>query len=266
MDREALRAQLVRTGIAGEVATPRENNLEHYRRMAAGDPRHQFGLTLRGWTFERTLDTMARLCGVRPDPRYLRGIDTIDPELTVDALEVMGKRIGAAAERRETVMFATGHPGTLMGVYRAIEDRLRAAGCAVSTPSGGWSYAAEEYYGSPYRELSYTGGVAALVNAAGDPAHTHDPQPMRAMLRELANGPRPDLVIADHGWAGAAGEAGIDTVGFADCNDPALFAGQEDGKIVVTVPLDDGIRPAEHYVPLTEYLLARAGFAESGAR
>ncbi|WP_204249157.1 phosphatase [Nocardia arizonensis] len=262
IDRDALCAQLVRTGIAGEVATPREGNLEHFRRMAAKDPRHQFGLALSDWTFEETLDMMARLCGVHPDPRHLRGIDTIDPYLTIGALESMGERIGAAARDRQTVMLATGHPGTLMGVYRAIEDRLRAAGCTVLTPSAGWSYAAEEYHGSPYRELCYTSGVAALVGAAGEPAHTHDPRPMRVMLRELANGPWPDLVIADHGWAGAAGEAGIDTVGFADCNDPALFAGQVEGKIVATVPLDDGIRPAEHYVPLTEYLLRHAGFTE----
>lgn len=85
---------------------------------------------------------------------------------------------------------------------------------------------------------------------------------MRAMLRELADGPWPDFVIADHGWAGAAGEAGIATVGFADCNDPALFAGQAEGKIVVAVPLDDGIRPEHHYEPLIAYLLGCAGLAD----
>ncbi|MGN2641659.1 phosphatase [Nocardia takedensis] len=262
IERDGLREQLVGVGIAGEVATPREGNLEHYRRMVAKNPRYQFGLVLKDWTFEEILDTMVRLCGVNPDPRHVRGIDTIDPELTIDALEAMGERIGQAAARRETVVLATGHPATLMGVYRAVEDRLRAAGCTVLTPAAGWSYEAEEYYGSPYRELRYEGGVAALVGAAGEPAHTHDPRPMRVMLRELTNGPWPDLMIADHGWAGAAGEAGIDTVGFADCNDPALFAGQVEGKIRVTVPLDDGIRPAEHYLPMTGYLLARAGFTD----
>ena len=43
-------------------------------------------------------------------------------------------------------------------------------------------------------------------------------------------------MIADHGWAGAAGEAGIETVGFADSNDPALFVGEAEGKIAVAVP------------------------------
>ncbi|MEV0293145.1 phosphatase [Nocardia sp. NPDC050710] len=264
-DRESLREQLLRARIAGEVATPREGNLEHYRRMVAKYPDYQFGLALKDWTFEETLDMMARLCGVNPDPGHVRGIDTIDPDLTIDALEAMGARIGEAAREREAVLLATGHPAKLMVVYRALEDRLRAAGCAVLTPAAGWSYDADVHFGSAYREIAYTSGVAALFGDDGLPRHTHDPRPMQAMLRELAAtdpGYRPDLVIADHGWAGAAGEAGIDTVGFADCNDPALFAGQVEGKIVVAVPLDDGIVPAEHYAPLIAYLLARAGLGD----
>ena len=31
-----------------------------------------------------------------------------------------------------------------------------------------------------------------------------------------------DLVVGDHGWAGAAAERGIDVVAVADINDPAL--------------------------------------------
>ncbi|MBF6167478.1 phosphatase [Streptomyces gardneri] len=259
-DRELLRKHLLETRIAGDVATPREGNLSHYRKMVEKEPRYQFGLTLRDWTFDETLAMMARLCGVSPDPRHLRGPDTIDAELTLDALDAMGARIGLAARRRETVILATGHPETLMDVYRAVEDALRAAGCVVLTPAAGWSYRVTARIGSQNREIVYTSGVAALGDD-GRLKHTHDPHPMRAVLRELRDagaGHWPDLVIADHGWAGAAGEAGIETVGFADSNDPALFAGQVEGKIAVTVPLDDGVHP-EYYRPLTTYLLDRAG-------
>ncbi|MFI9506243.1 phosphatase [Nocardia sp. NPDC052566] len=257
--REALREQLIRVRIAGEVATPREGNLLHYRRMVAKDPGYQFGLKLKDWTFDETLAMMARLCGVNPDPRHAWGIDTIDPDRTLDALDAMADRIAAAARRQATVLLATGHPERLMGVYRAVEDGLRAAGCAVLTPAAGWSYHVPGSSGPKYREITYTSGVAALMSKDGRLEHTHDPQPMQVMLRELDSA-WPDFVIADHGWAGAAGEAGIETVGFADCNDPALFAGHAEGKIAVTVPLDDGLRP-EHYLPLTAYLLARAGIA-----
>lgn len=259
-DRALLREHLLKTRIAGDVATPREGNLANYRKMVRKDPGYQFGLTLKDWTFAETLEMMARLCGVSPDPRHVRGADTIDVDLTLDALDAMGARIGVAARRRETVILATGHPDTLMGVYRAVEDALRAAGCVVLAPAAGWSYLVTTPFGPQIREIVYTSGVAAL-GTDGTLRHTHDPHPMRAVLRELrdtATGHRPDLVVADHGWAGAAGEAGIETVGFADSNDPALFAGQAEGKIAVTVPLDDGIHP-DHYRPLIAYLLNRAG-------
>ena len=35
---------LVKTRIAGEVATPRENNLSHYRQLANGNRHYWFGL------------------------------------------------------------------------------------------------------------------------------------------------------------------------------------------------------------------------------
>ncbi|WP_067833458.1 phosphatase [Nocardia lijiangensis] len=259
VSRAELREQLVRSGIAGEVATPREGNLRHYGRMVAKDPRYQFGLRLRDWSFDETLAMMARLCGVDPNPERTRGVDTIDPDLTIDALDAMGERLGAAAADGATVLLATGHPETLLGVYRAIEDALRAAGCAVLTPAAGWSYESRLWEPSPYREIAYASGVAALVGADGRWRHTHDPEPMRAALAHL-DGELPRLVVADHGWAGAAGEAGIETVGFGDCNDPALFAGYDEGKIAVAVPLDDGLEPGL-YEPLTEYLLRRAQLA-----
>ena len=76
------------------------------------------------------------------------------------------------------------------------------------------------------------------------------------------DGTPPDLVIGDHGWAGAAGQAGVDAVGFADCNDPALFVGEAEGRVVSCVPLDDNVDP-RRYAPLTAYLLDRAGLSEA---
>jgi len=271
--REELREHLVASMIAGDVATPRQNNLLHYRRMALGYPYYRFGLVFRRrWTERDVLAMMAELCGVIPDPRHLYGDDTIDPDKTIDALEVMAERIGLAARRRERVLLATGHPEVLTPIYAAVGRALRARGCTVLTPAEGWSYVPEVGAPPEPRRIRYLEGtVAALEDEAGRVQHTHDSAPMEAVLAELAaSSPAadgspaagrarwPDLVIADHGWAGAAGQAGIDTVGFADCNDPALFAGQVEGKILVTVPLDDGVRP-DRYEPLTAYLMSRSG-------
>lgn len=251
----------MRTFIAGDVATPRHNNLRHFRKMAEGEPYYQFGLDLGEWTYEQTIEAMARLAGTSPDPGHFYGEDTIDPDLTLDALEAMAGHIGRAAREKQNVLLATGHPGALLDpLYVPVARALREAGCTVLTPAEGWSYLSDESWeGRQRRVIRYTEGVAAL-EFGGVFQHTHHAAPMERMLANLADesGHWPDLVIADHGWAGAAGEAGVSTVGFADCNDPALFAGHIVGKIEVCVPLDDNVLPA-HYIPLTTYLLSHAG-------
>ncbi|MGH3389840.1 MAG: phosphatase [Actinomadura sp.] len=262
--RAELRDQLVRTLIAGPVATPRQNNLLHYRRMSRRDPYYLFGLDLKGaWTFEDVLAMMAEKCGVDPDPAHFYGDDTIDPQLTLDALDAMADRLRLAAERQERVVLATGHPSGVLPIYLAVGRALRARGCRVLTPSvDDWSQEAETPQGPRRRHIRYVEGVA-MLSGGGSLHHTHDADPMRAILARFAadSDDWPDLAMADHGWAGAAGQAGIETIGFADCNDPALFAGQAEGRIAVVVPLDDNVLP-HHYDPLIAYLLVRSGLID----
>jgi Phosphatase len=259
-DREALRAQLVSARIAGDVATPREANLRSYRRLADGSSYQRFGLVLhRRWTVPAILEAMARLVGVSPDPAHTNGPDTIDPDLTLDALDAAAKLLGDAARDRVRVMLATGHPSGLLPVHLALASGLRAAGCTVLTPVPGWRY--EEYKNDDLvmREIRYIGDVA-MVSNRGELNHTHSAVPMQGALAALteAGEPLPDLVVADHGWAGAAGQAGATVIGFADSNDPGLFLGQEEGKVDVVVPLDDNVSP-HMYGPLIEYLRHAAG-------
>ncbi|MEV0963503.1 MULTISPECIES: phosphatase [unclassified Streptomyces] len=253
-NRSALVDHLVRTRIAGDVATPRDNNLSHYRRLANGDRHYWLGLELGDrWSDEQdVLAVMAERCGVNDDPRYRHGQDTIDPELTVDALDRMAARLKQAAAGRESVLFATGHPGGLLDVHRQIADALRSTGCEiVRIPSG---LTADE--GMVFQFA----GVAVLERGA-TLWHTHSPEPMAAILDGLERDgrTRPDLVVADHGWAGCAGQRGVDAVGFADSNDPALFIGEAEGTVRVTVPLDDHVTDPRFYDPMTAYLLDAAG-------
>jgi hypothetical protein len=64
-----------------------------------------------------------------------------------------------------------------------------------------------------------------------------------------------DLVIGDHGFAGAAAERGIDVVAVADINDPALPMAKAEGRAGVVIGMDDNVLPA-HYEPLADQLLA----------
>jgi hypothetical protein len=69
--------------------------------------------------------------------------------------------------------------------------------------------------------------------------------------------PLPELVVGDHGWVCGAGQLGIEAIGLADTDDPALFVGEAEGQVSVAVPLDDAVR-SDYYQPLTRYVLNRA--------
>lgn len=256
--REELRAHLVAHRITGDVATPRENNLRNMTLLARGDPQYTFGLApVADWEPDGILKTVADRVGLSPDPDYRIGPDRIDPDRTLDRLDAMAARLGRAAAQRQRVFVATGHPSGLLPVGLAVADALRRAGAEVMTPHAGLSYeSAAHGLRHRRRQIRYIGGVA-MVSGGGELNHTHSARPMELLLEQLRAGEEsfPDLVVADHGWAGAAGQAGIDTVGFADSNDPALFVGEADGRINVAVPLDDNVLP-HLYAPMAAYLVA----------
>jgi hypothetical protein len=251
--RAALRAHLVESRIVGDVATPRENNLHNIELFCHRQEGWTFGLSFgRPWTPDEVFALMVERVGIDPDPGRRSGPDRIDPELALERLDRMRERLAAAAAGRARVVVATGHPAGIFAIHAAVAAALAGAGAELLTPAAGFTYRTNA---GAHREIRWLSGVA-MVSNRGELNHTHSPRPMQAILAELraAGQPPPDLVCADHGWAGAAGEAGVETVGFADCNDPALFVGEADGKVAVSVPLDDNVQP-HLYDPLTAYLL-----------
>jgi hypothetical protein len=253
-DTRSLRAHLLETRIAGDVATPREENLRNFGRMAQGRESYDFGLVpARPYERDDVLEVMARLCGVSPDPAHATGQDTIDVDLTLAALERVRSRLALAAERRERVLLATGHPTGILVLHLDVAAALRAAGAEVlvAVPDWAWPWDGDSDWarGRP-RHVRSVNGVHLLASG-GELLHTHLPEPMRAVLGAL-DAP-PDLVHADHGWAGATAAAGLETLAYADCNDPALFVAEDEGLPLVTVPLDDNVLP-HLYAPLSAYL------------
>ncbi|MGW2282918.1 phosphatase [Streptomyces sp. NPDC001770] len=266
----ALRAHLLAARLAGPVATSREDSLRSYRLFAAGDPRATLGVRPEGvWGAREVLGLMAERCGVSGDPRQVSGADTIDPERTLAGLDAFAERLAEVAARRASVLFGTGHPERLTGFYAGLADALSAAGCTVLTPARGRSVDITTRFGVRPHRLDYVRGVAFVrePGARGGPggtgAHTHSPLPVRAALESAAEdvGGLPHLVIGDHGWACGAGQLGIEAMGPADVNDPALFVGEAEGRVSVAVPVDDAVA-AEHYLPLTRYVLNRARLSQ----
>jgi len=248
--RDELSAHLRATRIVGDVATGRDSNTTNIHRMLDRETNYDFGLTLdRDWSYAEVLALMADRVGIDPDTDRTEGSDTISAERCLDALDRMTDVLTAVADRRGTVLAATGHPTGLLVVHQPVVAALRAAGCQVVTPGDEAPVPIEN---RPVKVL-YVADVAVLSTRA-HLLHTHRPEPMRTVLAAAAPDQAIDLVMADHGWAGTAGQAGLRTVGFADCNDPALFVGEAEGKLDVVVPLDDNVTPA-YYSPLVAYLL-----------
>ncbi|HET6355680.1 phosphatase [Streptomyces sp.] len=262
----ALRAHLLAARLAGPVATSREESLRSYRLFAARDPRVTLGLVPEwDWSERDLIALMADKCGVSRDPAHVVGPDVIDPERTLSALRDFAERLGDVAARRGAVLIGTGHPHRLLGFYAALADALSAVGCEVLTPAQGRCVDITTRFGVRTYNLEYVRGVALVrepgaQGAAGDTgAHTHSPLPVRAALEGVAQGggPLPELVVGDHGWVCGAGQLGIEAIGLADTDDPALFVGEAEGRVSVVVPLDDAVR-SDYYRPLTRYVLNRA--------
>ena len=250
---------LVESRLAGDVATTRASNFAHAKAFAEGVDAYQFGLPpLREWSLPQVLELMAERVGIDPDPQRALGADFIDPKLTLRALERMRDRIRVAAERRERVIFGSGHPAGIVEVHLAIAAALRAAGCEVLTPAAGATFPTDwTHPGAGERlQVRYVGGVALCSERGSALWHSHSPLGMGRMLAEIeAHGVEPPaLVIADHGFAGAAAAAGLDVVCFADSNDPALFVGEAEDRVAVTVPIDDNIQP-HRYGPVSQFLI-----------
>ncbi|MGH2724219.1 MAG: phosphatase [Actinomycetota bacterium] len=246
--REALRSALLDGGVAGVNSHDRPNVLWKLKRLVEGDPDSQFGLTgVSGVPFEDVLALMAEAGGFSPDPTLRHGLVSVDPDKVLAALEEVGDRLAEAARRGERVLLATGHPTGLPLLYQATGHLLEERGAKLLRPLEGFTWK----HGDRKRQIRHFAGVAVLTDRASA-LHTHSPEAMERML-EVSS---PDLVFADHGFAGAAIEAGIDTVSIADINDPALVVARSQGRAGPVAVMDDNVQP-EAYWPCFQVIASR---------
>ena len=252
-EREILRSSLLASGVAGVNSHDRPNVLWKIRRLVEGDPDLQFGLTgVSNLSHAEVLALMAEAAGFDPDPAVRHGLIVVNPDRVLDACAEVGRRLARAGERGERVLLATGHPSGLPILYQATARLLEDAGAKVLRPLEGYTWERDGHR----RQIRYFQGVAMLTDRASA-LHTHEPEAMERMLEEAT----PDLVFADHGFAGAAIEAGIDTVSIADINDPALVVAWSQGRAGPVIVMDDNVQP-EDYWPCFQVFAAGFGRAE----
>lgn len=248
--REELTRALVAGGVAGPAGHPHDNVFGNIRMLVEHDPDKLFGLwnMPEPFGFEDIVRIVGEAAGVPIDALATEGAPDIDAGAVLDACAAMGERLAEAARRRERILFATGHPGDLDPLYGSIAELAARHGARIVRPAEGGSWS-DTHVGHDWT-IAYHGAVG-MVTDGERPRHTHRPDAMRRMLEEE----RPDLVLADHGFAGAAIEAGVETLSIADVNDPALIVARAQGRTEVVVVLDDHV-PAENYWPCFQAVAA----------
>jgi hypothetical protein len=249
--RDELARALVVGGVAGPAGHPHDNVFGNIRMLVDHDPDKLFGLTdmPEPFGFEDIVRLVGEAAGVPIDELATDGSPDIDAGAVLDACERMGERLAAAARRGERVLFATGHPGDLDPLYGTIAELAGARGARLTRPGDGISWSDP---GVGRRWTIGFHGAVGMVTDEERPRHSHRSDAMEVML----TAERPDLVVADHGFAGAAIEAGVETLSIADVNDPALIVAKAQGRTEVVVVLDDHV-PAENYWPCFQAVASR---------
>ena len=238
--------RLIAATVAGDSTSHgAENNLRKIRLMVEADPNNTYGMEdlLRDATFEEAYEAVSHQLGNPPDEEETPGRGRIDPARTAAELLKAGRRIRTVAEGGGSLVFATGHPGAMLTYYLGVAGWAETLGGRVLTAE------VQERYGPREAWLDWVGPVGVLGNRASL-WHTHSPQPMRDVLRKLGD---VDLVVADHGFAGAAVAAGVPTVAVMDTNDPAFALAVRRGADLTAVPMDDN-RPPNSYGAALEVL------------
>ncbi|MBM3660826.1 MAG: hypothetical protein FJW95_15185, partial [Actinobacteria bacterium] len=144
-------------------------------------------------------------------------------------------------------------PASLLGLAQWVAGEAAAGGARILTST------TASIDGGGRRELWWVGDVAVLTDGqhllAGDAVPGGDDW--------LFAVGRPDLVVADRGFAGAALRAGVEVIAWADLDAPALSLAAARGRPIVVVPLDEQ-RPAPAYDAVAGVMLEAGDPTEAG--
>ena len=236
---EHARAALESAGITGTHRShARDATIKKIDKLLEGDPEAAFGISgLDVYSAQQVHEFMAALTGCPGDVSDVACDDRIDPDLTIAGILGAARRLRDAARVGASALFATGHPTGMLEHHIRLVDQYTAAGGKILRlrederlpvgPKG------------RLHEVRYIGGVGCLADW-GQLLHTHEADAMEGLLESE---PWPDIVIGDHGFAGAAIERGIPTIAVMDVNDHALAVAHAQGRDVTIVPMDDNRLP-----------------------
>jgi hypothetical protein len=240
-----LRQELKVRHVAGRsVRFGREEVVGIMRRVAQGAPAMLCGLSaFPGLTLEHVEAAVDVVYGWEGDGPRAR----IAPSRTIEGFTSAVLRVLEVARANGRVAFATARPASLLPLYRRLAARAAGEGADVLE--------AEETasFGPSGRRVRWIDHVAVLTDGAALLADGS----VEASEEWLFTLPRPDLVVADHMYAGVAAACGLELVAFADLDAIALAVASWQGRALRVVPLDDR-RPPPAYAGLLDLLEALA--------
>ena len=241
----SVRQLLKERHVAGRsIRFGREEVVGTMRRVAHGAPAQLCGLpAFPGLTLQQVEAAVAAVYGWEGDGPRAR----IAPGCTAEGFTNAVLRVLEVARSNGRIAFATARPASLLRLHRRLAARASAEGAEVLE--------AEETagFGPGGRRVRWIDHVAVLSDGAALLADVS----VEATEEWLFTLARPDLVVADHLYAGVASACGIEVVAFADLDAVALAVAAWQGRAVRVVPLDDR-RPPAAYAPLLDLVEALA--------
>jgi Phosphatase len=240
--RDELERALLSGKVAGWATHPLDNVRGNAQALLDHDPDKEFGMSglQEGMTLDRILALAGSAAGAEIDREARSGPVEIRPAPIIDASLAAGERLREACERGESVVLATGHPVGLAHLYHELAAFLARSGAKVVTPGEGEGWRDPRLI-HDWIVASWDGVM--MMTDGREPRHTHWPFAMHRIL----DVERPDLVFADHGFAGAAIQAGVETLSIADVNDPALVVAKAQGRTEHVLVFDDHVDPNAYW-------------------
>jgi hypothetical protein len=240
---QVIERKLTRLRLAGpELSHSRKNNLEAVQKLAAVDPYATFGIhKVIEYVQANQLDAgeaLTMIAGITKcsqDINYTEGRGYISPSSTLKGLKATAAAIKRVAGQGGSVLFATGHPGSMIDYYTELAYLVRRFGGRVLDLARG-QIVQQGHDRDTVQVVDSVNSIAFLSDTCAA-LHSHDSRPMEIML-DQADRP-PDLVVADHGFAGEAINRDIPTVAVMDTNDPGLAVAKKLGANLILVPMND---------------------------
>lgn len=230
----SLREQLKQQHVAGRsLRYGRDEVLGTMRRVEHGVPSARCGLpAFPGLTRAQVAAAVELVYGWMGDGPRAR----IAPSRTVDGFTAAAARLLEVARDGGRLAFATARPAALLPLHRRLAALAAAEGGEVLTGDETASF------GPTGRRVRWIDDVAVLTDGAALLA-VDSVEAAQEWIFTIA---RPDLVVADHSYAGVAVGSGLEVVAFADLDAVALAVAAWQGRAVRIVPLDDRRPPAAY--------------------